>query len=145
MIPLKIASPAFDNGGVIPDKYTCNGQNINPEIIIKDIPTDAKSLAVIMYDPDAPMGTWVHWVVWNLEPNEKIPENSSLGEAGLNSWNKKSYGGPCPPSGTHRYFFKIYALDTELSLKNSEKKEVESAIKGHILAQGELIGTYTKK
>jgi hypothetical protein len=140
-----ITSPVFENKGFIPSKYTCDGANVNPPLSIEAAPEGTKSLVLIVDDPDAPMGTWDHWVVWNISPAKKIEENSVPGTEGLNSFNKHSYGGPCPPSGTHRYFFKVYALDTKLELKtNSRKKDVENAIKGHTLAKGEIVGLYKR-
>lgn len=101
---------------------------------------------MIVDDPDAPIGTWVHWVVWNIPLRGEIREDSVPGTEGLNDFRKHSYGGPCPPSGTHRYFFKVYALDTKLDLKgNSRKRDVERAMKGHILAQGQLVGLYSRR
>lgn len=145
MNELKITSPAFKNNGFIPVKYTCDGDDVNPPLKIDGIPKETKSLAIIVDDPDAPMGTWVHWVVWNISPTEKIEESSAPGVEGLNDFNKHSYGGPCPPSGTHRYFFKIYALDTKLDIKtNSRKEDVERVMKGHILAKGEIVGLYSR-
>lgn len=140
-----MTSPVFENKGFIPSKYTCDGANVNPPLSIEATPEGTKSLVLIVDDPDAPMGTWDHWVVWNISPAKKIEENSVPGTEGLNSFNKHSYGGPCPPSGTHRYFFKVYALDTKLELKtNSRKKDVENAIKGHTLAKGEIVGLYKR-
>jgi len=130
---------------VIPDKFTCKGEDINPKLMISEIPASAKTLALIMDDPDAPMGTWVHWVMWNI-PLGNINENSAPGTQGVNSWGKNKYGGPCPPSGTHRYFFKVYALDTTLKLpEGSTKQELLQAMKSHIIAQAELIGLYSKQ
>lgn len=146
---MKIESTAFKHGESIPPKYSCQGVDFNPPLQISDVPAAAKSLALIMDDPDAPMGTWVHWVMWNISPQTNlIAENSVPASAvqGENSWGKNQYGGPCPPSGTHRYFFKVYALDAHLSLSQSaNKKKLEDAMKGHILAQGELMGIYRKK
>lgn len=143
---LKITSSAFMNNGFIPAKYTCDGDDMNPPINIEGIPEETESLALIVDDPDAPMGTWDHWIVWNISPLEKIEENSVPGVEGLNDFGKHTYGGPCPPSGTHRYFFKVYALDTKLNLKpNSRKKDLERAMEGHILAKGEVIGLYKRK
>ena len=146
---MKIESAAFKNGESIPAKYTCQGEDINPQFAFSDIPDTAKSLALIMDDPDAPRGTWVHWLVWNIPPQtNQIAERSVPANAvqGKNSWGKASYGGPCPPSGTHRYFFKIYALDTVLSLTSSaDVHQLEDVMKNHIIAKGELMGTYTKK
>ncbi len=146
MKELTIASPAFENNKLIPSKYTCDGDNVNPTLNIKGIPQETKSLVLIVDDPDALMGTWDHWIVWNIPPTNKIEENSVPGTEGLNDFRKHSYGGPCPPSGTHRYFFKVYALDTKLDLNpNSRKKDVEKAMKDHILARGELIGLYSRR
>jgi len=146
MKELTITSSVFGNNGFIPAKYTCDGADVNPPLKIQGIPEGTQSLVLIIDDPDAPMGTWDHWVVWNIPPVEKIDEDSVPGIEGPNSSNKRSYGGPCPPSGTHRYFFKVYALDTKLDLKpNSRKKDVERGIKGHILAKGEIVGLYRRR
>jgi hypothetical protein len=146
MKELAVTSPAFENNKSIPSKYTCDGNDVNPPLIIEGTPEETKSLVLIVDDPDAPMRTWDHWVVWNILPTNKIEENSVPGVEGMNSFRKHSYGGPCPPSGTHRYFFKIYALDTKLNLdSNSRKKNVEKAMKGHILAKGELVGLYSRR
>ena len=143
---LIVKSPAFANNGFIPTKYTCDGEDVNPSISIEGIPDGTQSLTLIVDDPDAPMGTWDHWIVWNIPPSEKIEENSVPGVEGLNDFRKHSYGGPCPPSGTHRYFFKIYALDTKLNLNaNTRKKDLEKAMQSHILAKGELVGRYSRK
>lgn len=144
-----IASPAFPNNGTIPSKYTCDGADGNPPLSFDNIPGESKSLALIVDDPDAPRGTWVHWVVWNIGPGTKmIAENSVPNGAhlGTNDFRKQGYGGPCPPSGTHRYFFKLYALDTSLSLKaGATKSQLEEAMNGHILGRSELIGLYRRK
>ena len=143
---LVVTSPAFVDGEYIPSKYTCDGDDVNPPLNIRGIPEGTKSLVLIVDDPDAPIGTWVHWVVWNIPPKGEIGEDSVPGTEGLNDFRKHSYGGPCPPSGTHRYFFKVYALDTKLDLKrNSRKRDVERAMKGHILAQGQLVGLYSRR
>lgn len=143
MKTLIITSNSFEKE--IPSKYTCDGENINPSLNIEGIPNEAKSLAIIMEDPDAVGGLWIHWLVWNVPPGS-VAEDSVPGIQGLNSANKNSYGGPCPPSGIHRYVFKVYALDTELDLaKNAIKSDVERAMKGHIVAEGELTGLYSKK
>lgn len=119
---------------------------MNPPLNIEGTPSKTKSLVLIIDDPDAPMGTWDHWIVWNIPPKAKIEENAVPGIEGMNSFKRHTYGGPCPPSGTHRYFFKIYSLDTLLNLpQNSRKKDVETAIKDHTLAKGELIGLYTRR
>lgn len=144
---MELTSPAFEHHQTIPMRYTCQGEDINPPLHIADIPKGTKTLVLIMDDPDAPMGTWDHWILWNIAPTEEIKENSVPSGAvqGKNSWGKQKYGGPCPPSGTHRYYFKLFALDTALSLAPSAgKKEVLTAIKNHILAQAELMGTYNK-
>jgi len=146
---MKIESTAFQNNQSIPSLYTCDGANINPPLTFSDIPAGAKSLALIMDDPDAPSGTWDHWLFWNLPPSvTEIKEGVPPAEAivGVNSWPKIAYGGPCPPDREHRYFFKLYALDTMLNLsRGSTKKEVESAMSGHIIAQAELVGKYNRK
>lgn len=142
---LIISSSAFENNSYIPAQYTCDGKNFNPPLEISGIPENTKSLVLIVDDPDAQSGVWDHWVVWNIEPSEKIAENSVPGIEGLNSSNKHGYKGPCPPSGTHRYFFKVYALDSKLDLpEDSNKEAVEKAMENHILGQGELIGLYTR-
>jgi Raf kinase inhibitor-like YbhB/YbcL family protein len=144
MEELKVTSSAFRNRMPIPKKYTCDGDNVNPPLKVENVPAGAKSLVLIMDDPDAPMGTWVHWLVWNMHINREVKENSVPGTEGINSAKDRSYGGPCPPSGTHRYFFKVYALDRNLEISESSKKEdLEKAIDGHVLAKGELVGIYT--
>jgi Raf kinase inhibitor-like YbhB/YbcL family protein len=146
MTNLRVTSSAFQSNTYIPAKYTCDSSDVNPPLGVDDIPEGTKSLVLIVDDPDAPAGTWDHWVVWNIPPTGKIDENSVPGVEGLNSFRKRSYGGPCPPYGTHRYFFKCYALDVQLSLPpNSRKRDVELAMKGHILAQGELMGLYKRR
>lgn len=146
---LKISSPAFENNGYIPSKYTCDGMNINPPFLIENVPASSKSLALIVDDPDAPTGIWVHWVLWNINPETKeIKENDipSGAKQGLNDFRKSNYGGPCPPSGTHRYFFKLYALDTILNIgQNSTKADLEKAMKGHIVEQARIIGLYKRR
>ena len=144
---MKLNSPVFENGGDIPSKYTCQGDDISPELIISDVSEKAVSLILIMDDPDAPKGTWDHWVVFNIAPNiTKISEDQEpSGVACNNSWGNTGYGGPCLPSGTHKYFFKLYALDIELDLlQGSSKPEVESAMEGHVLENVELVGKYQK-
>jgi hypothetical protein len=146
MKKLIITSPAFENNSFIPSKYTCDGANVNPALKIEGMPEGTQSLTLIVDDPDAPTGTWDHWIVCDIPPIERIEENSVPGTEGLNDFRKHSYGGPCPPSGTHRYFFKVYALDTKLALHpNSRKKDVEKAMEGHILAKGEIIGLYKRR
>jgi Raf kinase inhibitor-like YbhB/YbcL family protein len=143
---LKISSAAFNDGEMIPSQYTCDGKNINPPLDIKNIPEETKSLAIIMDDPDAPIGTWVHWLVWNIPVTHHIKENAEFNYEGLNDFQQHHYGGPCPPSGTHRYFFKLYALDALLDLPPETKKiPLEKAMSEHIIAFGELIGLYKRK
>jgi Raf kinase inhibitor-like YbhB/YbcL family protein len=146
---LKISSAVFENNGNIPQKYTCDGKDVNPPLKIENVPPAAKSLVLIVDDPDAPMGMWVHWVVWNIDPKMgEIKENTVPKGAlqGINDFRKHDYGGPCPPSGTHRYFFKLYALDSLLNLStNSRKTDIEKAMKGHIIAQAEIIGLYKRQ
>jgi Raf kinase inhibitor-like YbhB/YbcL family protein len=146
MKKLLLKSPAFENNKPIPVKYTCDGADVNPPLTIDGMPEETKTLVLIVDDPDAPMGTFDHWVVWNIPPTTRIiEENTVPGKEGLSSYRKHAYSGPCPPSGTHRYFFKVYALDTQLDLKlNSTKRDVEKAMKGHVLAEGELMGLYSR-
>jgi Raf kinase inhibitor-like YbhB/YbcL family protein len=145
---MRILSSAFLNNQEIPKKHTCDGENVNPPLTIAETPTNAKSLVLIVDDPDAPTGTWVHWVVFNIDAKTKeIAENSVPTGAilGKNDFGKLAYGGSCPPSGTHRYFFKLYALDTILSLPEGvTKAEVEKTMKEHVLDRGELIGLYKR-
>jgi Raf kinase inhibitor-like YbhB/YbcL family protein len=143
---LSVKSSAFENNKPIPVKYTCDGANVNPPLTVDGVPEEAKALVLIVDDPDAPAGTFNHWVVWNIPPTtRKIEENTVPGIEGISSYRKHSYGGPCPPYGTHRYFFKVYALDTQLDLKaNSNKRDVEKAMEGHVLAEGELVGLYSR-
>lgn len=145
---MKLTSIVFENSQKMPSEYTCDGPNIAPELDIEDVPENAKSLALIMDDPDAPAGTWVHWVVWNIPPYTKTIAKGTEPEGvqGKTSFGRAGYGGPCPPSGTHRYFFKLYALDTMLGLKKgSSKEDLESAMDGHIIDEAELMGTYKRK
>jgi len=146
MKELSIKSPAFEPNKLIPRKYTCDGQDINPPLIIEGTPKEAKTLVLAVDDPDAPRGTFDHWIVWNIPTSTgKIGENTIPGIEGINDGRARGYMGPCPPSGTHRYFFKVYALDTELNLgANSKKKDVEKAMQNHILGKGELIGLYRR-
>lgn len=142
---LTVRSPAFENNGDIPSKYTCQGEDVNPPLEIASIPERTVSLVLLVEDVDAPRGIFVHWVVWNIDPVNKIEENSIPGIEGTNDFGRYSYGGPCPPSGTHRYIFTVYALDTILGLdSNATKQDVERAMEGHILAQGDLIGIYSE-
>lgn len=152
---IRITSTAFADGQPIPDKYTCTGPNGSPPLQWANAPTGVKSFALIADDPDAPMGTWVHWVIYNLPPattalaetTPPAPELPDGSKQGINDFRQTGYGGPCPPPGKpHRYFFKIYALDTMLNLKpGATKKDIETAMRGHLLAEGQLIGTYQRK
>jgi hypothetical protein len=143
---LTVTSTAFKDGSRIPAKYTCDGDNVNPPLTIAGIPEQTKSLVLIVDDPDAPGGTWDHWVVWDIKPMKVIKEDSVPGVQGINDNKRHQYGGPCPPSGTHRYFFKVYALNTTLRLDPASRKElVEQAMIGHILAQGQLVGLYSRE
>jgi hypothetical protein len=142
---LVVKSPVFENNQLIPAKYTCDGDDVNPPLTIEGMPEGTKSLILIVDDPDATTGTFNHWVVWNIPPTSKIEENTVPGAEGLSSYRKHAYGGPCPPYGTHRYFFKVYALDTKLGLSaNSAKKDVEKAMERHVFAEGELVGLYRR-
>lgn len=154
---LRLTSTAFENGGSIPAKHTCEGQDISPPLVWSDPPEGAKSFVLIVDDPDAPdpkapKMTWVHWVLYNLPRKSRglgegvkptaLPEGAGVG---LNDWKRADYGGPCPPIGRHRYFHKLYALDTVLSIQgHPTKAEVEKAIKGHVLAEATLMGAYQK-
>lgn len=150
----QLTSTAFSQGTPIPALYTCQGRDISPPLAWGEPPASTRSFALIMDDPDAPVGIWVHWVIYNLPPEarslpEALPTDGQLPDGSLqgkNSWNRLGYGGPCPPSGTHRYFFKLYALDTTLSLSTGASKgQLIQAMEGHILAQAELMGTYAKR
>jgi Raf kinase inhibitor-like YbhB/YbcL family protein len=145
MKELIVSSPAFENNKLIPSKYTCDGDNVSPPLTIEGVPDETKSLVLIVDDPDCPTGTWDHWVVWNIQPTSRIEENNVPGTEGVNDFKRHAYGGPCPPWGTHRYFFKVYALDIKLDLSpNSRKKDVEKAMQNRMLAKGELIGLYRR-
>lgn len=148
VVKMKLTSPAFENNQEMPSEYTCDGANIVPELNILEVPENAKSLALIMDDPDAPAGTWVHWIVWNIPPNTKTIAKGTepQGTQGITSFGKVGYGGPCPPFGTHRYFFKLYALDITLDLKEgSTKEKLEAVMDGHIIEKTELMGPYKRK
>lgn len=151
---IKVTSPVFEDGGLIPAKYTCDGADISPPLQWDAVPEATKSIALICDDPDAPMGTWVHWVLFNLPADTKeLPENLPTDETlpsgakqGITDFGRTGYGGPCPPSGTHRYFFKIYTLDAEIELNSSAKKaDLLKAMEGHILGQGQLMGKYKRQ
>lgn len=151
---IKITSLAFDEGGMIPPKYTCDGDDVSPPLKWTSVPEGAKSIALISDDPDAPVKTWVHWVIYNIpagdtELAENVPPDKVLpngARQGITDFRRIGYGGPCPPSGTHRYFFKIYALDTEPDLEpGATKDDLLRAMQGHILAQGQLMGKYKRQ
>lgn len=148
VLTMKLSSPDFNDGGMIPAEYTCDGADESPELRVADVPDDAVSLALIMDDPDAPRGTFVHWVVWNIDPaTTLIPRGAAhVGEEGMTDFREQRYGGPCPPSDTHRYYFKLYALDTRLELgEGATKAELEAAMQGHILTEGVLMGKYIRQ
>src|SRR5438067_6277966 len=145
---MTIRSPAFHQGGDIPPKFTCDGSNTSPPLEISGVPSGAKSLVLIADDPDAPSGLFTHWLVWNIPPQtNSVTEGSGpKGVQGTNDFGKLGYRGPCPPPGTHRYSFKIFALDRELDLRSGAKRsQVDAAMKGHVIAQGELVGRYARK
>jgi Raf kinase inhibitor-like YbhB/YbcL family protein len=152
VMPFEISSTAFKNGEMVPTKFSCKGNDISPALIWTEPPAGTQSFALIMDDPDAPMGTWVHWVVYNIpaatreleENTPTTPELSNGIRQGYTSARSTGYHGPCPPSGTHRYFFKLYALDKMLSLSDkADKKELLAAMEGHVLANVELMGTFS--
>jgi len=151
---MTLTSSVFTHGAMIPKDYTCDGRDVSPPLSWSEPPEKTQSFALIMDDPDAPMGTWVHWVIYNIPATarglaEGVPTNADLPDGsrqGRNSWRRIGYGGPCPPSGTHRYFFKLYALDTVLTLASgATKDELLKAMEGHILAQAELMGRYSRR
>ncbi len=150
---IKLKSPAFEEGGMIPSRCTNDGFDMSPALEWKSVPEGCETLAIICDDPDAPMGTWVHWVIFNIPESltgleEDVPADKILPGGivqGMNDFRRIGYGGPCPPSGTHRYFFKIYALDTNLELSpGATKAQLLKAMEGHILAQGQLMGRYSR-
>jgi len=142
---MKVTSPDFENNTLMPTKVAWKNENISPALIIENIPAASKSLALIVDDPDAPMGTWVHWVMYDIPVVSRIDEGSAPGTQGINDFRTQKYDGPWPPSGTHRYFFKVYALDRKLGLKEgSDKRALERAMKGYILDKAELIGLYRR-
>lgn len=144
---IKVSSTAFQHNGFIPIRYTGDGKNVSPALNLDHIPKGAKTLAIIVDDPDAPVGTWVHWVIWNIPVTHHLKENNVKGEQGINDFSKHYYCGPCPPRGIHRYFFKVYALDHSLDdlSVDTNKKDLEKAMSGHILGFGELIGLYKRE
>jgi Raf kinase inhibitor-like YbhB/YbcL family protein len=150
---MQVSSPAFKEGEMIPRQYTCDGANMSPPLAWTGIPATAKTLALIADDPDAPVGTWVHWVLFNIPASEtglaeNIPPDQALPNGalhGTSSFKTLGYGGPCPPGGTHRYYFKLYALDGALSLaNNATAKDVQAAMTDHIVGQGQLMGRYKR-
>jgi hypothetical protein len=145
---MKVTSSAFQQGGNIPSKFSCDGPNSSPPLQISDVPSEAKSLVLIVDDPDAPSGLFTHWAVWNISPQTTtIGEGSTpKGVQGTNDFGKSGYGGPCPPSGTHRYYFKVFALDRGLDLPvEAKRSQLDAAMKGHVITQGELMGRYSRK
>lgn len=155
---MKLSSPNFEPKGDIPARYTCDGEDISPALHWSDIPAGTESLALIVDDPDAPdpadpKMTWLHWVLYNIPSRARtLPEGAGKGDLpegtleGQNDWKRTGYGGPCPPVGRHRYFFKLYALDAVLpDLKEPTKEELEGAMEGHVLSKAELVGTYQRK
>ncbi len=150
---ITLTSPAFNEGGMIPSKHTCDGLDVSPQLSLEGIPDNARSIALICDDPDAPAGTWVHWVLFNWPAEVKVipqavPSEKNLAngaQQGLNDFRRIGYGGPCPPGGTHRYFFKVYALDEKLNLAaGAAKTKLLEAMKGHILAEAQLMGKYKR-
>jgi len=151
---ISVSSSAFQEGGMIPPKYTCDGNDLSVPLKWTAVPEGTKSIAVISDDPDAPVGTWVHWVMWNIPPAvrelaEGMPTKPQLPDGsrqGISDFGRPGYGGPCPPSGTHRYYFKVYALDVTLDLPGTARKaDMVKAMKGHILAEGQLMGKYSRR
>jgi hypothetical protein len=145
---MQLINPHFKMGETIPAKYTCDGENINPSFTIKDVPEGTHSLVLIADDPDAPPGDWVHWVLWNLGADLAEIKEGEIPEGaieGMTDFGRRGYGGPCPPSGEHRYFFKLYALDKVLDLDhNATKQDVLEAMEGHIIEQAQVIGVYAR-
>jgi Raf kinase inhibitor-like YbhB/YbcL family protein len=144
---LAISSPTFKHNESIPKKYTCDGENISPPLKIKNIPMNAKSLALILDDPDAPGGTFTHWIAWHISPKKTQISEGEKGKIseGLNGLGQKGYFGPCPPSGTHHYHFKLYALDSDVDIsEKSKKKDLLIAMKSHTIQSATLIGTYSR-
>jgi Raf kinase inhibitor-like YbhB/YbcL family protein len=145
LIRLQISSPAFKSGEQIPQEFTCDGQNIRPALEISELPSGTKSLALIVEDPDAPTGNWVHWLAWDILPTNRIEKGNIEGTQGKNDFGNLNYGGPCPPLGTHRYYFRVYALDTFLRLPTGNtKEELMQSMSYHILGSGELMGLYSR-
>ncbi|MBN1697635.1 MAG: YbhB/YbcL family Raf kinase inhibitor-like protein [Spirochaetales bacterium] len=143
---MTLTSSAFTDSARIPSRYTCDGDDVNPPLSVADVPSGAKSLALIVDDPDAPAGTWVHWVVYDIPVISRIGENSVPGKQGRNNLGKLDYGGPCPPAGTHRYYFRLYALDFSPDKREGlTKKELMNVMSGHILGKAELMGVYSRR
>lgn len=143
---MKLSSPAFEHNAFIPAKFSCRGEGVNPPLSIEGIPGETKSLALIVDDPDAPSGDFVHWVVYGIAVITRIEENTIPGKQGINSSGNLNYVSPCPPTGVHRYFFKVYALDKMLDLDEGiNKRNLERAMSGHILDKAELVGLYQRK
>jgi len=145
----RLSSPVFEHNGRIPQKYACDGANVNLPLRMENVPKGTQSLALILDDIDAPRGTYVHWILWNIDPGVKEMKENSVPEGtvqGTNDFKKQNYGGPCPPTRPHRYLVKVYALDTRLNLEStSGKTDLEKAMKGHILAEAQIMGTYQKQ
>ena len=147
VVQMKIQSPAFEHEQAIPRKYTCDGEDVSPPLVFRDVPKGTKSLAIVVDDPDAPLGVFDHWIAWNLPPDAReLSEGARVEKQGKNDFGEQRYRGPCPPRGSlHRYRFKLYALDATLDLPiGASKKQLEKAMEGHILAKGELVGTYKR-
>jgi Raf kinase inhibitor-like YbhB/YbcL family protein len=145
---LQVTSSAFKDGGDIPSKFSCDGANTSPPLQISDVPAGAKTLVLIVDDPDASSGLFTHWMAWNLSPQTGIVAEGSApgGVRGTNDFGKSGYGGPCPPSGSHRYYFRVFALDRKLDLSSGAKRsQLNAAMKGHVIGQGELVGRYSRK
>ncbi|MGD2175928.1 MAG: YbhB/YbcL family Raf kinase inhibitor-like protein [Candidatus Brocadiaceae bacterium] len=145
---MELTSPAFQDGASIPPKHTCDGQDVSPPLSIAEVPEGTKALALVMDDPDAPGGTFDHWLVWNIPPDvERVPEATEPeGVQGRTDFGRMGYGGPCPPGGTHNYRFKLYALDEELDLaQGARKRDLQAAMEGHILAEALLQGSYSRR
>jgi Raf kinase inhibitor-like YbhB/YbcL family protein len=150
---IQLTSPAFEEGGMIPQRFSCDGKDVSPQLDWSGVPDGTSSLALICDDPDAPVGTWDHWILFNIPAGttslpEGVPADETLENGarhGVNSWRRVGYGGPCPPGGTHRYFFKLYALDTKIDLTaGATKDDLLGAIEGHVLAEGQLMGRYKR-
>ncbi len=145
---MKFITPAFAHNGIIPANYTCDGENLHPPLVISDVPAEAKSLALIVDDPDAPQGDFTHWTVWNISPETREMREGSVPEGaceGMTDFGRAGWGGPCPHRGTHRYFFKLYALDTRIDLvSTATKADLVSVMERHILARAEFMGRYAR-